>query len=580
MPLYIDQTGGISIAQLAARARRLKRQKGLGLIVVDYLQLLAGIKPRAPKDRVQEVSEITTGLKALAKELNVPIIALSQLSRQVEQRDDKRPQLSDLRESGSIEQDADVVMFVFREEYYLERQKPRRDRRDAQVAAGDGRRSMAAPRSSSASSAMGRRARSGFRSRPSSRASAISPATTRSPSARVSGRDSPPEAAAGATAAARPIAARRRDRSTSRSRRELASAGRACRAGRMRRVVKADAYGLGAERVIPALAAAGCRTFFIATADEARPARRLAPARRSSCSTACCRARAKRSWPRRTPGALLLDEIREWAALAAARRAACRGASCRHRPQPARAPRARGRGACADSALLDALDVRLVMSHLACADDPADAKNEAQLSAFERLRRQLPEPQASLAASDGPVPRAALSLRSRAPGLRPLRRPGVSRRRRRRSSLQSRSRPRDPACARGRRRRDGRLFGHLAREPAVAHRGRGGGLCRRRPARSLSNRRALRGRVGVGATTAPIVGRVSMDLITVDVTDVGRAAAARRFRRPDRPRPHHRGHGRGRRHHRLRGADPPRPPLPPRIGRTSAPPPRIRGEDQ
>ena len=123
LPLYIDQTGGISIAQLAARARRLKRQRGLGLLIVDYLQLLTGSK-RTSEGRVQEVSEITTGLKALAKELNVPVIALSQLSRQVEQREDKRPQLSDLRESGSIEQDADVVMFVFREEYYVERTKP------------------------------------------------------------------------------------------------------------------------------------------------------------------------------------------------------------------------------------------------------------------------------------------------------------------------------------------------------------------------------------------------------------------------------------------------------------------------
>jgi replicative DNA helicase len=124
IPLFIDQTGGISIAQLAARARKLKRQRGLGLLIVDYLQLLTGSAKRSSEGRVQEVSEITTGLKALAKELEVPIIALSQLSRQVEQREDKRPQLSDLRESGSIEQDADVVMFVFREEYYVERSKP------------------------------------------------------------------------------------------------------------------------------------------------------------------------------------------------------------------------------------------------------------------------------------------------------------------------------------------------------------------------------------------------------------------------------------------------------------------------
>ncbi len=125
IPLYIDETGGISIAQLAARARRLKRQRGLDLMIVDYLQLLSGSTRRALEGRVQEVTEITTGLKALAKELGVPILAISQLSRQVENRDDKRPQLSDLRESGSIEQDADVVLFVYREEYYLRNKEPR-----------------------------------------------------------------------------------------------------------------------------------------------------------------------------------------------------------------------------------------------------------------------------------------------------------------------------------------------------------------------------------------------------------------------------------------------------------------------
>lgn len=124
IPFYIDQTGGISIAQLAARARRLKRQRGLDVLIVDYLQLLSGSAKKG-ENRVQELTEITTGLKALAKELSVPVIALSQLSRQVESRDDKRPQLSDLRESGSIEQDADVVMFVFREEYYLKNKEPK-----------------------------------------------------------------------------------------------------------------------------------------------------------------------------------------------------------------------------------------------------------------------------------------------------------------------------------------------------------------------------------------------------------------------------------------------------------------------
>ena len=127
LPLYIDDTGGLTIAQLAARARRLKRQHGLGLLVVDYLQLLTGSSSKRNDGRVQEITEISMGLKALAKELNVPVMALSQLSRQVEQRDDKRPQLADLRESGSIEQDADVVMFVYREEYYLKRAEPRPD---------------------------------------------------------------------------------------------------------------------------------------------------------------------------------------------------------------------------------------------------------------------------------------------------------------------------------------------------------------------------------------------------------------------------------------------------------------------
>ena len=121
-PLYIDDTPALPISQLAARARRLKREHGLDVLIVDYLQL---VRPASAKDsRVNEVSEITQGLKAIAKELDIPVIALSQLSRQVENREDKRPQLSDLRESGSIEQDADVVMFVFREEYYKEREKP------------------------------------------------------------------------------------------------------------------------------------------------------------------------------------------------------------------------------------------------------------------------------------------------------------------------------------------------------------------------------------------------------------------------------------------------------------------------
>jgi len=124
LPLYIDDTPALSIAALRTRARRLKRQKKIGLIVVDYLQLLQGTARNASENRVAEISEVTRGLKTLAKELDIPVLALSQLSRQVENREDKRPQLSDLRESGTIEQDADIVLFVFREEYYHEGKKP------------------------------------------------------------------------------------------------------------------------------------------------------------------------------------------------------------------------------------------------------------------------------------------------------------------------------------------------------------------------------------------------------------------------------------------------------------------------
>jgi replicative DNA helicase len=123
LPLYIDETPAITIAAISNRSRRIKRLFGLDLIIVDYIQLMRSGR-KMEFNRVQEISEITQGLKALAKELNVPVLALSQLSRQVEQRDDKKPQLADLRESGSIEQDADVVMFVFREAYYLERKEP------------------------------------------------------------------------------------------------------------------------------------------------------------------------------------------------------------------------------------------------------------------------------------------------------------------------------------------------------------------------------------------------------------------------------------------------------------------------
>jgi len=124
LPLYLDDTPALTIGALRARARRLKRRFDIGLIVVDYLQLLQG--SGRSDNRVNEISEISRGLKTLAKELSVPVIALSQLSRAVEQREDKRPMLSDLRESGSIEQDADMVWFVFREDYYVQSREPKR----------------------------------------------------------------------------------------------------------------------------------------------------------------------------------------------------------------------------------------------------------------------------------------------------------------------------------------------------------------------------------------------------------------------------------------------------------------------
>jgi len=140
LPLYIDDTPGLTIAALRTRARRLKRQRGIDLIIVDYLQLLSGGGKASESNRVQEISEISRGLKQLAKELAVPVIALSQLSRQVEARENKRPILSDLRESGSIEQDADLVLFVYREEYYVHFQKPK----EASLESGDSAADVAA----------------------------------------------------------------------------------------------------------------------------------------------------------------------------------------------------------------------------------------------------------------------------------------------------------------------------------------------------------------------------------------------------------------------------------------------------
>lgn len=130
LPFFIDDTPALSISAIRTRVRRMVRKHNLSFLIIDYLQLIRGSASRSSDSRVQEVSEITQGLKAIAKEFNIPVMALSQLSRAVEQREDKRPQLSDLRESGSIEQDADVVAFIYRDSYYHERKRPSEDEPD------------------------------------------------------------------------------------------------------------------------------------------------------------------------------------------------------------------------------------------------------------------------------------------------------------------------------------------------------------------------------------------------------------------------------------------------------------------
>ena len=389
LPLYIDQTGGISVAQLAARARRLKRQRGLGFIVVDYLQLLSGSSKRAAEGRVQEVSEITTGLKALAKELHVPVLALSQLSRQVEQREDKRPQLADLRESGSIEQDADVVLFVFREEYYLERSQPRENTEEHQKwqlahghGDGEGRRDhrQAAARPDRHGDAA---IHSGVHEVQQSRRGGAPAGAARVKPER------PPEAASseredGASDTA--ILTIDLDALTANYRRlrDLASPAE-CAA-----VVKADAYGLGMALAAPALARAGCKTFFVATLGEARALRALLPDPVIYVFAGLMPATAEiyRAYDLR-PVLNSAEEIAEWASFCAARgeKLACAvhidsgmnrlGLSAEDVDRVADARE-----------LWQAMTLSLVMSHLACADEPRHPKSETQRKSFDRLRAQ------------------------------------------------------------------------------------------------------------------------------------------------------------------------------------------------
>ncbi len=286
LPLYIDDSPGLSISQVAARCRRMKRDPkiGLGLIVIDYLQLLEATPGKRLDNRVQEITDITKNLKGLAKELDVPVIALSQLNRGVDSRDDRRPVLSDLRESGSIEQDADVVMFVYREEYYLRTRKP--DGSDAKkYAEWEEKLAHTRParrRSSSRSTATARPAWSTSPSPASSAASAASPKKTSCPNGGADGRDAArPPCPCVATplvsqvpmpvpapfppsqAAPEPTARVTVDLAAVAANRALIA--EAAPGAEIGAAVKADGYGLGAVPVARHLAARGVRSFFVAT---------------------------------------------------------------------------------------------------------------------------------------------------------------------------------------------------------------------------------------------------------------------------------------------------------------------------
>ena len=330
LPIFIDDTPALSISALRTRARRLKRQHGLGLIVVDYLQLIAPSARSRQENRVQEVSEITRGLKALAKELDVPVLALSQLCRAVEQREDKRPQLSDLRESGSIEQDADVVMFIYPRGVLPRRaSSPSRTRRTSRRAVQRACRRLEAalradrttrPRSSSPSSATARSASSVCVRRPSS------------PSSATSADVGQPVPTAMTTAIRRTTRRAGRRHPHHRSWRAIAANWRAARRPRRRRprcaaVVKADAYGTGRREV--GAGAAGRRL----------PARSSSPrsTRASRCARGAARAPADLCAERPARPAPSADFVRASADAGAqpsrpAQRLARRGAALEARP--------------------------------------------------------------------------------------------------------------------------------------------------------------------------------------------------------------------------------------------------------
>ena len=401
LPLYIDQTGGISVAQLAARARRLKRQRGIGLVVVDYLQLLSGSSRRASEGRVQEVTEITTSLKALAKELHVPVLAVSQLSRQVEQREDKRPQLADLREIW-LDRARRRCCYVRVPRGILCRAQatPREHGRAPDVAGRDehgdrqgrGHHRQAAARPDRDGDAA---IHAGIHQVQQSRFDGAPAGAAGLTSARVPGAAGEPECHAGDTALLTidlgALAANYRHLCN------LAGAAE-CAA-----VVKADAYGLGMDEAAPALWRAGCRTFFVATLSEARSLRALLPDAVIYVFAGLMPGTAE-AYLRHHLRPVLNSaaEIREWAAFGASIGQAF---ACAVHIDSGMNRLGLSADEVEDVAgtndLWSALKLALVMSHLACADDPEHPKSEAQRASFDRLRARLPKAIASLANSAG-----------------------------------------------------------------------------------------------------------------------------------------------------------------------------------
>ena len=383
----------------------LKRQKGLGLIVVDYLQLLTGSAKRSQEGRVQEVSEITVGLKALAKELCVPVLALSQLSRQVENRDDKRPQLSDLRESGSIEQDADVVMFVFREEYYVSRKEPSlskveehqkwQDEMDqvqglAEVVIGKQRHG---PTGTVRLQFQADITRFGdlANDRPPARAVRLEMTETFAQHIARQLANVPAHATAALVVRLGAI------------RRNYGELRTLAKGAETAAVVKANAYGLGVEQCAPALAKEGCRTFFVATPAEAEALRALsADATIYVLNGLLSGSAAFYNELRVRPVLGSLEEVTEWAAY-------CRS---RGRKLPAAIHLDTGMarlGLKAHEALQLAQDrgafasfePSLVMTHLVCGDDVESAMNDRQRTQFAELSALFPGVPRSLANSAG-----------------------------------------------------------------------------------------------------------------------------------------------------------------------------------